>query len=170
MLYVLKYWDFTAHALGRLIPGSNLPVLNLAIPLGISFYIFQSIGYVVDVYRDKYQPEKNPFKFALFVSFFPQIIQGPISRFDQLAGQLTALREPNFDSIKYGIQLTMWGYFKSSLLLAGPVSLLIMCLTAARNTMAAIAFAVLFTVYSCTAISRAASISAEELRACSALI
>ena len=124
MLYVLKYWDFTAHALGRLIPGSNLPVLNLAIPLGISFYIFQSIGYVVDVYRDKYQPEKNPFKFALFVSFFPQIIQGPISRFDQLAGQLTALREPNFDSIKYGIQLTMWGYFKK-LVIAGRAGVLV---------------------------------------------
>lgn len=118
MLYILKYWDFTAVFLDKLLPGRSLPILELIIPLGVSFYIFQSIGYVIDVYRDKYAPERNPFRFALFVSFFPQIIQGPISRFDQLGSQLTASRDPNFNSIKYGIQLAMWGYFKK-LVIAG---------------------------------------------------
>lgn len=58
------------------------------LPLGISFYTFQSMGYVMDVYREIVEPEKNFLKVALFVSFFPQIIQGPIAIYDKLAGQL----------------------------------------------------------------------------------
>ena len=66
-------------------PGSQIPLSELVLPLGISYFIFQSVGYVIDVYRDKYQPEKNFAKLLLFVSFFPQMVQGPIGRFDQLA-------------------------------------------------------------------------------------
>lgn len=145
MLYILKYRDFTVQALGRLIPGFNLPSLNPLIPLGVSFYIFQSIGYVIDVYRNKYRPEKNPLKFALFVSFFPQIIQGPISRFDQLAGQLTASRKPDYDGIKYGIQLAMWGYFKK-LVIAGRAGVLVDSVFKAGTVYdgSVIAFAVIF--------------------------
>ncbi len=62
--------------------------LGLLLPLGISFYTFQSMGYVMDVYREIVEPEKNFLKVALFVSFFPQIIQGPIAIYDKLAGQL----------------------------------------------------------------------------------
>ena len=62
----------------------SIPILHLALPLGISFYTFQSIGYLIDVYREKFEPERNPAKYALFVSFFPQLIQGPISFYDQL--------------------------------------------------------------------------------------
>ena len=105
MLYVLKYWDFTAAALG-------LPALGLILPLGVSFYIFQSVGYVVDCYRGKYKPEKNLAKFALFISFFPQMVQGPISRYDQLAPQLTAQRRFDAENLRNGILLMLWGYFK----------------------------------------------------------
>ena len=108
MLFVLKYWDFTLHAL----TSGDRFALNLVIPLGVSFYIFQSVGYVIDVYRNKYQPEVNPAKYALFVSFFPQIIQGPISRYHTLAPQLNGGAQLDFTNIKYGIQLLMWGYLK----------------------------------------------------------
>ena len=116
LLYVLKYWNFTADllqpAVDVLIPGAQIPLSELVLPLGVSFFMFQSVGYVIDVYRDKYQPEKNFLKLLLFVSFFPQMVQGPISRFDVLAPQLLAKRSVNYTDLKYGIQLVMWGYFK----------------------------------------------------------
>lgn len=110
LLYYLKYWGFTVSLLGSW--GENLPVHQILLPLGLSFFMFQSIGYVVDVYRDKYPPQKNFLKFLLFVSFFPQMVQGPISRYDQLAPQLLAGRRPNCTDLQYGIQLALWGYFK----------------------------------------------------------
>ncbi len=85
--------------------------LGLILPLGISFYTFQSVGYVIDCSRGK-EPERNILRFALFVSFFPQMVQGPISRFAQLQPQLCASRRADARSIKLGIQLMMWGYFK----------------------------------------------------------
>lgn len=107
LLYTVKYLGVTAKALG--LPQ---PPFELLLPLGLSFYMFQSAGYVIDCYRGKYPPERNLAKFALFVSFFPQMVQGPISRFGELAPQLTAGRGFDADKMKYGIQLAMWGYFK----------------------------------------------------------
>ena len=77
-------------------------------------FIFQSMSYVIDVYRGKYAPERNPLRYGLFISFFPQMVQGPISRFDQLAPQLTAERKLCWDDLQIGIQLALWGYFKKS--------------------------------------------------------
>lgn len=113
LLYVVKYWDFTANAVASF-SGSRLqlPRLDLLMPLGLSFYMFQSIGYVIDCYRGKYPPQRNVAKFALFTSFFPQMIQGPISRYGQLGNQLTAQHSFDADNLKYGIQLAMWGYLK----------------------------------------------------------
>ncbi|HHU49994.1 MAG: MBOAT family O-acyltransferase [Caldicoprobacterales bacterium] len=86
--------------------------LGLVLPLGISFYTFQSMGYLIDVYRGTYESEKNLAKLALFISFFPQLIQGPISRFNQLKETLFA--EHTFDSknISYGLMRILWGFFK----------------------------------------------------------
>lgn len=116
LLFFLKYYNFTIEGLNNLFAlfSTNIlfPKINLLLPLGISFYMFQSIGYVIDVYRGKYEPDRNFFKFSLFVSFFPQIIQGPISRYDNLAHQLYGEHKLNFDNLKYGIELLMWGYFK----------------------------------------------------------
>jgi len=114
LLFLLKYWSGTAALLSRFVGA--LPELELVMPLGLSFFIFQSIGYVVDVYRDKYAPQTNLAKYALFVSFFPQMIQGPISRYDQLGPQLMGEHALHWEDLRDGIQLAMWGYLKKLLI------------------------------------------------------
>ena len=86
--------------------------LSLGLPLGISFYMFQSMGYLVDVYRQTSPAERNPLKLALFVSFFPQLIQGPISRFGQIAPGLYAPKKFDGKQLSFGLQRMLWGYFK----------------------------------------------------------
>lgn len=116
ILAFLKYYNFFAGSLNDVMGmfgiGFSAPTLNLFLPLGISFYTFQSMGYIVDVYREKVAPEKNIAKLALFVSFFPQIIQGPISFYDQLAHQLYEPHKFDFTRFKYGMELILWGFFK----------------------------------------------------------
>ena len=82
------------------------------LPLGISFYTFQMTGYLIDVYRAEYEPERSLFRYALFASYFPQIIQGPINRYQMLAPQF--FKEHRLDSrnIKFGFWLFLWGMFK----------------------------------------------------------
>ena len=115
ILAFLKYYNFFAGSLNDLLgftDNGGLPIFSLVLPLGISFYTFQSMGYIVDVYREKVSAERNVAKFALFVSFFPQIIQGPISFYDQLAHQLYGPHKFDFTRFKYGLELILWGYFK----------------------------------------------------------
>ena len=116
ILAFLKYYNFFAGSLkdvmGMFGIGFSAPTLKLFLPLGISFYTFQSMGYIVDVYREKVAPEKNIAKLALFVSFFPQIIQGPISLYDHLAHQLYEPHKFDFTRFKYGMELILWGFFK----------------------------------------------------------
>lgn len=112
-LCVFKYSDFALEQLQALLPKSSLPgSLGLIIPLGISFYTFQTIGYVVDVYWEKAEAQTNFAKLLLFVSFFPQITQGPISEYNQLAPQLYTPHKFNYKNFSYGIQRMMWGFFK----------------------------------------------------------
>ena len=116
MLYMLKYFGFTEEivvGLVRALGGSwNPPTVSFLLPLGVSFYVFQSTGYVIDQYRGKYPAEHNPAKFALFVSFFPQMVQGPISRFDSLAPQLFGGHDLRAENLRDGILRFMWGCFK----------------------------------------------------------
>ena len=116
ILALLKYFNFFAGSLNDILGnfGINfsIPTLALFLPLGISFYTFQSMGYIVDVYREKTAAEKNPLKFMLFVSFFPQIVQGPISIYDQLAHQLYEPHSFDFTRFKHGMMLILWGFFK----------------------------------------------------------
>lgn len=116
ILGFLKYYNFFAESLNGALGVFRIPVsvpaLKLLIPLGISFYTFQSMGYVVDVYREKVTAERNPLKIALFVSFFPQIVQGPISFYDQLARQLYEPHSFDFTRFKHGCELILWGFFK----------------------------------------------------------
>lgn len=84
----------------------------IMIPIGISFYTFQITGYLLDVYWKREQAEKNFFKLALFTIYFPQIIQGPISKYKQLGRQLTAEHKFDYNNIRFGLQLILWGYFK----------------------------------------------------------
>ena len=116
ILAFLKYYNFFAGSLNDILGAFSLdfsaPSLKLILPLGISFYTFQSMGYIVDVYREKTEAQKNPLKLLLFVSFFPQIIQGPISIYDQLAVQLFEGHDFDFTRFKHGCELIMWGFFK----------------------------------------------------------
>lgn len=116
ILGFLKYYNFFAGSLNDVLGGFgvsfSVPTLQLILPLGISFYTFQSMGYVIDVYREKVQAERNFFKIALFVSFFPQIIQGPIGLYDPLAKQLYEPHSFDFTRLKHGCMLMLWGYVK----------------------------------------------------------
>ncbi|MDR2163748.1 MAG: MBOAT family protein [Clostridiales Family XIII bacterium] len=85
---------------------------SLILPLGISFYTFQSMGYLIDVYRGEFKPERNIARYALFVSFFPQLIQGPISRYSELGRQLYAPHFFDLARAKHGMLLMLWGFFK----------------------------------------------------------
>lgn len=117
ILAFLKYFDFLSKNIVGLFNmvthyGTVPMKLDLLLPLGISFYTFQSMGYLIDVYNGKYKAEKNLFKFALFISFFPQIVQGPINRFDKLSEQLYKTHRFDWQKFKYGLQLILWGLFK----------------------------------------------------------
>ena len=105
LLAVLKYTDDVLSLAGR-------SALGLLLPLGISFYTFQSMGYLIDVYNGKYAAERSLPRFALFVSFFPQLIQGPIGRYDQLGPQLREPHDFDYDSMVRGLMLMLWGLFK----------------------------------------------------------
>ena len=115
MLAALKYLQPVINWTAEL-TGGQPPMLNLLLPLGISFYTFQSMGYLIDIYNGKYAPEKNPAKFALFVSFFPQLIQGPIARFDQLGPQLTAEHRFDLENVERGALLMLFGFFKKKVI------------------------------------------------------
>lgn len=91
---------------------TDFKYVNIIMPLGVSFYTFQSVGYLSDIFNSKYECEKNFFKYALFVSFFPQIIQGPISRFNELSQSLYSCPDFDFYRIKSGFVRIMWGLFK----------------------------------------------------------
>jgi len=116
ILAFIKYTNFTIANVNFFLSaagtGRQLDFLSLVLPMGISFYTFQTMGYIIDVYRGKFAAEKNVFRLALFVSFFPQLVQGPISRYDDLAQ--TLYQEHDFDKrqVSFGLQRTLWGFFK----------------------------------------------------------
>ena len=115
ILAVIKYADFTLTNINgvlNLFGTKPLPLIGFLLPLGISFYTFQTMGYLIDVYREKYPCERNVFKLALFISFFPQLIQGPISRFDDLKETLFSEHAAEIRTISFGLQRILWGYFK----------------------------------------------------------
>ena len=89
---------------------------GLLLPIGISFYTLQAIGYMVDVYRQNQEADNNIFKFALFMSFFPQIVQGPFARYGHLAGQLYEGHDFDYDRVMKGAQLILWGLMKKLIL------------------------------------------------------
>lgn len=95
-----------------LLAGKRVEFLTLGLPFGISFYMLQSMGYLIDVYRGTTKPERNFGKLSLFCTWFPQLIQGPISRFSQLGGQLVSQHPYDAKQVSQGAQRMLWGYFK----------------------------------------------------------
>lgn len=116
ILLTLKYANFFGGNINSILSklGINLiiPKFSFILPLGISYYTLQAISYVVDVYRGKYRADKNLGRVALFTSFFPQMTEGPIGRYDDLAMQLYEPHKFNYNNAKFGIQLMVWGFFK----------------------------------------------------------
>ena len=116
ILAVLKYTGFTINNINGIIgifsDDISLSVPKLLLPMGISFYTFQTMGYLIDVYRERTQAETNPFRLALFVSFFPQLVQGPISRHSDLSDQLFCGHSAKWDNIAPGMIRIAWGFFK----------------------------------------------------------
>ena len=115
ILFYFKYINFTLDIVTRVLSkmniSMNVPVFDVILPVGISFYTFQALSYSVDVYRGEVAPEHDFFRYALFVSFFPQLVAGPIERSKNL---LTQLREPRKFDFGYafdGILLMLWGLF-----------------------------------------------------------
>ncbi len=90
----------------------NVPIFNILLPVGISFYTFQTISYSIDVYRKNIKPENNFITFALFVSFFPQLVAGPIERAGKLIPQLSLNAKFEYKRISSGLKLMFWGFFK----------------------------------------------------------
>lgn len=116
VLAYVKYLNFFIGNLNGLFSlfawNVSIPFTNILAPLGISYYTFNSIGYLIDVGRGRYAAERHPGKFALFVSFFPSIVQGPLNRYGDLGMQLQQPHELRYDNLKYGAQLMLWGFFK----------------------------------------------------------
>ena len=108
LLFLLKFASSGSFFVTRL----HLGRLAFLLPMGISFYTLQIIAYVVDVYRGKYPAEKNFLQYMLFVMYFPQILQGPIARFDQLKKQLCSGHTFSYATFVGGFELMIWGYFQ----------------------------------------------------------
>ena len=115
ILGYFKYFNFFLDTIGSLAKAFhvelNVPQYDILLPVGISFYTFQALGYMIDVYRGEIEAERNFFRYALFVSFFPQLVAGPIERSGNLLSQLKEDEKFSFDGIREGLMLMLWGFF-----------------------------------------------------------
>ena len=116
ILGTFKYTGFFAESLRDLaaLAGLVLPdfALEVVLPVGISFYTFQTMSYTIDVYRGRLEPIRDPFDYALYVAFFPQLVAGPIERASHLLPQIQGARRVTTDGIGLGLWLVTWGVFK----------------------------------------------------------
>lgn len=114
LLFVFKYTDFIISNVNNIL-GTNLSLLRIALPIGISFYTFQILSYVIDVYRGKVQVQKSFLKLATYVSLFPQLIAGPIVRYETIEKELD-YRKHSFEDFSYGIRRFTIGLAKKVLI------------------------------------------------------
>lgn len=128
LLFTFKYFDFFSAQIEGLIrhvdPGFQSFYLDLLLPIGISFYTFQTMAYTIDVYRGDIKAERHLGRFALFVTFFPQLVAGPIERAKDLLSQFHFQFAPNYQRIVEGLRLMLWGFFKK-LVIADQLGLLV---------------------------------------------
>lgn len=114
-LLIFKYYIFISisitDGLAAIGLQFSLPGLNWAVPVGISFFTFQAVGYMLDVYHERIKAEKNITDYVLFVSFFPQIASGPISKADELLPQIKTAKTFNYDQAVSGLKYLLWGMF-----------------------------------------------------------
>lgn len=113
ILSVTKYTNFVITNINSFLSGEKqLALVDMIVPMGISFYTFQTMGYIIDVYRGKQEVQNNIFKLALFVTFFPQMVQGPISRYGDLSQTLYEPHRFESRNLAQGMMRILWGYFK----------------------------------------------------------
>ena len=115
ILFQFKYYNFLASNLEEALQVCGLriqiPEFHMLLPVGISFYIFQALGYSIDVYRQTAKVEHDFLTYALFVSFFPQLVAGPIERSRNLLPQFRQCHRFKYDEVMAGVRLMLWGYF-----------------------------------------------------------
>jgi len=115
ILFTFKYFNFLNESVFSALEYFNLrwtvPNLDLLLPVGISFYTFQAVGYTIDVYRRDIKAEKHIGIYALFVSFFPQLVAGPIERAKNLLPQFRKIQTLSLERFEIGIKQMIWGYF-----------------------------------------------------------
>lgn len=115
-LGIFKYYNFFAESFAKVISGFGWQVnpllLNIILPVGISFYTFHGLSYVIDIYKNKISAEKNFVDYAVFVSFFPLLVAGPIERATHLLPQIKKRRIFNYENAADGIRQILWGLFK----------------------------------------------------------
>ncbi|MBQ8158889.1 MAG: MBOAT family protein [Prevotella sp.] len=115
ILFLFKYYNFLSENVEWMLQRSglsmDLPEFSLLLPVGISFYTFQALGYSIDVYRGTTPVERNFATYALFVSFFPQLVAGPIERSNNLLPQFKQQHRFDYEGVMAGIRLMVWGYF-----------------------------------------------------------
>lgn len=115
VLAYFKYANFLVDNLNALLAHIHVvyraPAVDVLLPVGISFYTFQALGYTMDVYRGEIRAERNFLKYALFVSFFPQLVAGPIERSKNLLRQFDEVHKLKFENLRSGFILMLWGYF-----------------------------------------------------------
>ncbi len=120
ILFVFKYFNFfgttITQALNALGFNATAPTINVLLPVGISFYTFQALGYTIDVYRGDIPVEKNFIDYALFVSFFPQLVAGPIERTGNIVPQLKVTHKFKLVNLRDGFLLIIWGLMKKVLI------------------------------------------------------
>jgi len=115
-LLVFKYYNFFIDSFSDLVSllglQANYNTLNIILPVGISFYTFQTLSYTIDVYRNKLEPTKNILNFFTYVAFFPQLVAGPIERASNLLPQIEKKRTFAYEDAKDGMRQILWGLFK----------------------------------------------------------
>lgn len=125
ILFTFKYYNFAINTIASLVSLADfklyIPHSDFLLPVGISFYTFQCIGYIIDVYRKDIKPERDLITYALFVSFFPQLVAGPIERAKNLLPQFHAKHTFDGDSFIDGLKMMIWGFFMK-LCIAGNVA------------------------------------------------
>lgn len=123
ILAVFKYFGFFVDSMGVLLElfgfNANLPILSIVLPVGISFYTFQTLSYTIDVYKKEIEPTRHFFDFALYVSFFPQLVAGPIERAKNLLPQVLSPRSLTYDQFSRGTFLILFGLFKKVVIADG---------------------------------------------------
>ncbi len=116
LLFFFKYFNFFLESFQEVFRLFGSPIhdstINIILPVGISFYTFQTLGYTIDVYKRRILPERNPITFLCYVAYFPQLVAGPIERAGNLIPQFNKQKHFDLDGVKTGLRQILWGLFK----------------------------------------------------------